>query len=319
MTTHDKVGSELAYVPAADQAECFSEWYAACTIEKCGAETRAFLAALGRNGFRKWAVKSNALHQLNDVLDQQQATDQMAVRDRPWVLFECYMCVPTKVGRKPYKDALIRAVTGGKTEIDRVRIARCYIDNAFRSVVRDRVRYDAGHLRSADGTIKQVLDSMNVELEGGTKLGDFLPMEVPDPSEEADAHLLREAAINIARELDGKIPDPMRVALVARQYGVSLADPVVAKRADRKSSQISEYLRYPSAGKNLTGASNLYAMIKIAIDEAFPDTTDPEPALRAYLQAMVISIVVANNKEWLARPENEDFFRYIQQKGELLS
>ena len=343
MTSTGQQGKpQVEFLPTEVQAEFLGEWFKGCTIGKCSVEARAFLAQRGQSYFWKYAKALNATEACLDIVAQttgrggadddgvemEDASERTAeppggfqaedtsLRERPWVLFESYMCVPKPSGKRP-KDGILKACAEHQTNANkRVRIAFEYISQSFRSFVRHWVHKEGGELRNSKGwimrrTVTEVRS--DDEPDSPASIYDLIPSSLPDPAQESQHALLVETAEGISAHLWPQLPDPVRVAFAARAANISLAHPKVEERARRKHSQLSGYLQPQALGAGSRQKSNLPALIIGEIAKRAPGI---ENDLLAYLKGQVLGFLMGEIKKWLHRPENRSFLCFLRTEGE---
>jgi hypothetical protein len=321
------------------QAIYIGEWLEQCTITKCGPETARFLAERGRNVFQKYVAKLDALESAKDILAADTDNSSPHLRQRPWKLFETYMCVSSKNDRKRYKDALITLCGETVDTTERVKKAVSYINLCFRTVVRQWAAKEADGLRDSDG-IRQaytVSNTHNTEDTPEASIYDFIPETVAefdlvedsplsdmesssrDPASEASHSDLQTSAglsrliQHIADDVISHMNKAMRTALAARAYGISLAHPRLADFADRGSTQLSSYLQAPDKKNTKPSRFNIPAQISKAVEARLP----PELAdLRTYLMARTTECLLLDIKKWLMKPENSQLRCFLKDEGD---
>lgn len=364
--------SPAADIPTADQDKYLCEWLELCTILRCSNPARAFLARRGQKFFREFAKALQAGEALADILYQEyndvplpvaagrgwetmEAEEEGTVpgngadspeetgestavparahlRERPWMLFESYMCVPGLTGRKPYKDLLMTmAEEYPDNVVRRVASLTAYIKLCYKAVVRAWVSNEAHEIRNSEGWIvrntvreiaaeatdeassrESIFNRISRSAVGGQEAleaQEFLPASLPDPVESADQSLLHSMAAEVAESVLPQITDPMRVALAARAFEVSLAHPAIEKFAGRRHTQLSGYLQAPDPGRKMSPASNLPTRINKQIEARYPDL---DSRAKPFLRGAVLGILLAETKNWLKQPENADFYRFLQ-------
>jgi hypothetical protein len=168
---------------------------------------------------------------------------------------------------------------------------------------------EASGVRDSAGRIRVSLESLDAapgDEDEGYSCYDYIPADIPDPSDEANAKLLAEMAVDALSEALGKITDPVRVALAARTRGVSLAHPQVGIKAGRSSTQLSAYLQGERNGR-------LPALLNEIALKRLPDEDD---SVRVAFRAALLKNLIDDNEKWLARPENRDFLCFLQAEGD---
>lgn len=343
MTPTGKQGKpQVEFLPTEVQAEFLGEWFKGCTIGKCSVEARAFLAQRGQSYFWKYAKALNATEACLDIVAQTTSpggadddeadgedasertttppggfqTEDASLRERPWVLFESYMCVPKPSGKRP-KDGILKACAEHQTNAsNRVRIAFEYISQSFRSFVRHWVHKEGGELRNSKGWImRRTVTEVHSddESESPVSIYEFIPSSLPDPAQESQLALLNKTAEEISASLWPQLADPVRVAFAARVADVSLADPRVEERAGRKHSQLSGYLQPQTSGTGSRQKSNLPALITREIAKRVPGI---ERELQTYMKGQVLGFLMGEIKKWLQCPENRAFLCFLRTEGE---
>lgn len=343
MTPTGKQGKpQVEFLPTEVQAEFLGEWFKGCTIGKCSVEARAFLAQRGQSYFWKYAKVLNATEACLDIVAQTTSpagadddeaegedapertssppggfqTEDASLRERPWVLFESYMCVPKPSGKRP-KDGILKACAEHQRSANkRVRVAFDYIGLSFRSFLRCWVQTEGGELRNSKGwimgrTVTEV--HSDDEPEAPASIYEFIPSSLPNPAQESQHLQLTETAEAISACLWPQLPDPVRVAFAARAANVSLAHPKVEERARRKHSQLSGYLQPQALGAGSRQKFNLPALIIGEIAKRAPGIDND---LLAYLKGQVLGFLMEEIKKWLQCPENRAFLRFLRTEGE---
>lgn len=332
------------FLPTEVQAAHLNEWFTGCTIGKCGASARAFFAQRGQSYFWKYAQKLDAAAACKDIVgqtasrsevdeDEAEATkevsdgaghppgrrqsESLSLRERPWVLFEYYMCVPQPSGKR-YKDLLLKACEKHQGNDNmRVRVAFGYIGKSFRTFVRTWANKEGGALRNKkDGRISARsapgLDSGDnvIALVG---VNDFVRPSLPDFAQVEHLATLAAIAEKIVKSLWPRLKDPVRVAFAAMVYNISLGDRRVEDRAGKKHSQLFSYLQPQDAARARAPKSNLSAMIEKEIANLDPEV---EGELHALLKVQVIRFLLDFTNIWLQTPENRKFLRFLRAEGE---
>lgn len=271
-----------------------------------------------------------------DALETRSPVGRDAAWERPWQLLETHLVAPHGNEGKRYKDAILLACREHLNDPTALmKVFSGYLNLCFLTVVRQWVVAEGGHFRDSrgrpvariqstikteDGKYESILDHIGSEDEtvsrkrGGPQKSkihpDFLPDIVPDPSDPRG----HEIATAVAEEMAGKVTDPMQVALAARFYGVGLDHPRVIAQAGREKSQLALYLQSEAKDVSPRSRSNLYAMINRAVRTHLGATIE-DRALRA-LRLLVLKELMAHNAEWLQKPENREFLRFLEAEGE---
>ena len=329
------------FLPTEVQANYLGEWFAGCTIGKCNAGARRFLAKRGQAYFWKYAQKLDATEACLDIVGQsackptadeteardkesfdggrpsgRQAEDAL-LRERPWLLFESFMCVPKPNGKR-HKDRLLKACEEHQgNDSRRVSVAFNYIDKSFRTFVRTWAVKEGGALRrKKDGMIvaRQETDpNKGGDLNALPDINEYLRPALPDFAQKEHLDALILVAEKIVNSLWPRLKDPIRVAFAATAAGVSLANPNVEKRAGKKHAQLFSYVQPKRAGINRNTKSNLSAMITRETARLAPEIGRD---LRAELEIQVLRLLLKHISLWLKIPENKAFLRFLMAEGE---
>lgn len=347
---HEPVTTELPDADPTDdltdtgqQAVYIGEWLEQCTITKCGPDAARFLADRGRNVFRRFASKLDALDPAKDILAADKDNSSPLLRQRPWNLFESYMCVPGKSDRKRYKDALINLCSTTTDSTERVKKAVSYINDCFRTVVRQWAAKEADGLRDSGGIRRAYTTSKttyNTEDNPEASIYDYIPetvaefdliedgplsdmaSSISDPASEASHNDLQELKTSagltrlIRQTTDDIIPSmnhAMRTALAARAYGITLAHPRLAEFADRRSTQLSSYLQTPDKKDTAISRFNIPTLVSKAVEARLPSELAD---LRTYLMAKTTECLLLDNKKWLMQPENAPLLCFLDSEGD---
>ncbi len=329
----------LPDMPDADeQADHLGEWLEKCTISRCSPESSAHLAWLGQCLFRRYISALGIEGSASDILNAGADGGSTKLQQRPWHLFESYMCAPGKGDRKRYKENLIAKCADASDTMVRVKKAVSYIKFCFRTVVRQWAAKEAYGFRNASGHLQaETVSEAQFTQDGDTveSIYDFIPDAIPDWEQESNNPLQEHAAGHLdpaaeavqkdlktiidalakdaAKEVLAAMDKAMRIALAARAYGISLANKEIVRIAGRDKSQLSLYLQTLDKKRAASAKSNIPALIANAVDlRLSPELID----LQTFIKAKTTECLLMNNRNWLARPENADLLRFLETEGE---
>jgi hypothetical protein len=150
--------------------------------------------------------------------------------DEAWHSFESLLCVRKTRAGKSYKEWLFSRTVNGEPNLDAVQGGAALL---LRDVVRERLHDEgrAGHVLSMDAPAGSGAD------ESAPALHELLPSGQDTRSEVELREFDRRAAADAHQFLDA-LPQREKVALLARELGLSLAHPVVTAVADCGKSMV---------------------------------------------------------------------------------
>ena len=199
------------------------EWAMQCALGLCEASTRLELRAFVSSRFRYYARKCGFLTHADDPA-------QLFVSpDDAWHLFESRLRLRQTRAGKVYKQWLL-ARAGEWTDCPLVESG---VTLLVRDVVREHLRYE--HMPQAFGSLEQPLPGMTGE---PVSLRELLPGDA-DTALTVEQREIETLGASCSRDVYDRLSHRERVALLAREAGRSITDPVVLRTADCGKSELS--------------------------------------------------------------------------------
>ena len=224
-TPSDDSDSNAASIRNRVRLESFLEWKARCAMGLCSVAVQGELCEFGGLHFARY-VRRYA-HRTNTPCEG----SILAGRDA-WHLYETYLTVRSNREGKRYKDWLFdRCVGMGESEVEAVVGGAVLL---MRDVVRDHLRRECAPARML--SLQSPLGSPE---ESGLTLEDMLPGNI-DPVDEVAGRELERLASMHAEELMARMELRDKVAVLAKNLGLSLAHPAVEKAAGCRKSVLNE-------------------------------------------------------------------------------
>lgn len=218
---------------AANQAvaavACWIEWKQRCALDLCSAAARTALRSFAGARCQNFARKCRETGRADGA-----APPLLAAADA-WHLLETHLVVKTDAAGKRYKDWLFARVAGraGQAALDAIQGGATLI---MRDVVREHLRREYS---------PREFTSLNAPLSDGDvplTLEDILPGGA-DPADEAGQREIERLAGEHASGFFREMSRRERVALLARELGLSLAHPAVARAAGCGKSMLCAAFR----------------------------------------------------------------------------
>ncbi|MFC1497234.1 hypothetical protein ACFLS1_02010 [Verrucomicrobiota bacterium] len=243
------------------------EWKEKCALALCSEEIQEQLRQFAFLRFRKLAFQY--VHRTSVGNGQALVPDKKDA----WHMFETHLVVKTTKQGKRYKDWLFaRTRCSDDAPID-------VIQGGASLIMRDVVRE---HLRREYSPNNMVSFNKPLSAEGTFTLEDLLPGDI-DPSCEAELHEYEELAERHAKDVFRDMEQRERVAFLAKDIGVSLADKAIIQLAGCKKSVLN------------TAYHNFMKKIASKLINEYPDDGH-ESVLR--LTMMTISNIKENVWNW---------------------
>jgi hypothetical protein len=263
------------------------EWKERCALSLCAESTIALLQDFARqrfrNYFRTYAARSGL---------RSSSLSGFEGRDF-WHLFETHVQINASREGKRYKDWLF-ARAGGPADLSAERL-ESGATLLMRDVVREFLRqeYSAAWMQSIQSNVR-------AGEEGGWTLEDLLPGEadpISDVMEREYMELADKEAARILQELSRR----EKIAIAAREAGLSLADPRVEQAAGCRKSMLNR------AWKDVA------EKVVKDIRRAWSDE-DPEAVLQLTLK--VFDAVKKDTISWISSEKDlADFFTEVMQES----
>ncbi len=211
---------------AGSRLEHWLEWKQKCAHGLCSAEARHALTAFAAMRFDQFA--RTYAHRTNASVDSVRSAGKDG-----WHLLETYMMTRNNRQGKRYKDWLFSRTAEGDNALDVLAGGATLL---MRDVVRDILCHEYG-------PAQVVSLSAVVRREGGSAitLEDLLPGAV-SPSDEVAARELERMAARHAGRFFENLSHREKVAVLAREIGISLAHPAVVGAAGCSKSVLVEAL-----------------------------------------------------------------------------
>ncbi len=193
------------------------EWKAQCALDLCSKTTAAHLRQFGGRRFRRYVERC-----LPKSGPGRASADVLSPRDA-WHRFEVHLCVRESRAGKRYKEWLFQRADPHEAHWERIVEAGATV--LMRTVVREFLRHE-----HAVPWMRSLQDPLLGSDGTPLTLEDLLPGTL-DPSDEAERKEIEEAAGHVAGEILSDLSSRERIAVAARDSGVSLSHSDVLKKA----------------------------------------------------------------------------------------
>jgi len=247
----------------------WTEWKRRCALGACCAETQAALQKFAAARFDR-----NVRRYLQNTNLRDGRTVQVPARDA-WHLLESHLTVRKNRRGKRYKDWLFARVARFDGKL--AEALRSGVSLLMRDVVREYLRSEFSRFGTL--SIDQPLSGVG---DGSLTVAEMLPGEI-DPTQLVVQHEYEALASSHAQRIFTKSTGRQKVALLAKELGVSLASPAVTRAAGCGSSMVNRAYR------------DFVKRVGELLQDVYPDD-DRESGLR--LALMTVSEAKKAAKKW---------------------
>ncbi len=260
----------------------WQEWHARCALGRCAPETQSALAGFaGRRTRRYLALYGKGGAEASRSIggpDDREA----------WHGFETYFYLNRTRAGKSYKDWL--AARGTEASPAAIESGAALL---LRDVVRERLRREAAprHARS----LQEPLPGADADPDCALTLEDLLPSP-SDPAGDADRRDLEHLAVRVADAVFHDLSLRERMALLAREHGLSCAHPAA--------------LRAAGCGKTVL-AKAFHSALRRTADGARRTCPGEPPCVLAALSVAAFAAVNERIRDWDRAENHLSQFLYL--------